>query len=119
MQAQLLSLMAQFLQNTTPVTNAAVTGEPTDNLSPASMIHTPFPPPTRTSHVPTQLPPIVTNTQLQPTTMLHAPVQLPTTMIPTLLQPAMIAHATMQLPTTFVHTQLIQLTMIVHAPMQL
>ena len=73
MQAQLSSFMAQFLQNTTPITSAPVTSTLTDNHSPALIINGPH-------HLPTTIvhPPL-----LPPTTMACAPQELP----------AMIAHA--------------------------
>ena len=117
LQAQLSSLMAQFLQNATPTTSAPVTSESTDNLSPAStintprhlpmtIVHTPLLPSLTMACAPLQLPATVTHAQLQPTMIVH-----------TQLQPMTIVHVPLQLLATIAHTQL-QST-VVHAPQQL
>ena len=118
MQAQLSSLMAQFLQNATPVTSVPVTSASTDLLLastvnaprhlPTTIVHAPLLPPMTMACTPLQLPATVAHAQLQPTTIVHAPLQLPTTIVHTQLQPTVI-HAPQKLPTEIAHVPLQQM----------
>ena len=85
MQAQLSSLVVQFLQNATPATSAPVTSASTDNLSPASTINAPRHLLTTIVHAPS----------LPPTTMTRALLQLPATVIHAQLQPMIMVHASL------------------------
>ena len=124
MQAQ---LMAQFLQNATPMSTL------TYNLSTALIVNSVA---DYCSYPLLQLPAMITYAQLQPTTMVHTSLQLTTVRVHAssaatsndCLHPTTIVHAPLQLRMVMAHAPLqllaiacaqLQPTMMVHAPLQL